>query len=844
VKKGDLLNFTILNTDKICSDFNVDDNFGLSRDEAARRLQEYGKNELSLKKTKWWEILIRQFKSPFIYLLVGASVLALLLGELFDGLMILVFLLINALLGFYQEFKSEKILKLLKQFVVSYVRVIRKGELQNINSEELVPGDIILVETGDKIPADIRFIEACNLTVDESIITGESLAINKTSETQKKKASDYFQAKNLGFSGTIVINGKGKGIVLATGKNTIVGKLSKLVVESKHVSSFEKGISKFSKFILKLVGITLLLIFLANVFIKGGEADIAELILFSIALAVSVIPEALPVVTTFSLSRGAQKLAKQKVVVKRLSAIEDLGGIEILCTDKTGTLTENRLKVLNIYAKDHKEALFYANLSVTNLQKMHLEPFDIALWKKISKEEKEKIFKYHRIKEIPFDPKIRRNIVLTKVNKKFEIITRGAPEEIFKLCTNLSGENKKHLCKWIKKEGEMGRRVLAVAKKEIEEKNIKNDFNLEKETNKFHFLGIISFVDPIKDSTDEAVKDANKLGVKIKIITGDSPEVAGAVACQIGLIKSPKEVITGENLEKLSKREQEKAIDEYSVFARISPEQKYKIIQTLEDKYSVGFLGEGINDAPALKIADVSLVVDSASDIARDASDIVLLKKNLKVIVEGIRDGREVFINTTKYIRATLTSNFGNFFAVAIASLLIDFLPMLPLQILLLNLLSDFPMIAISTDTVEKKELSMPKKYNVRDIVLLAIVLGVVSTIFDFIYFGLFYKISPEVLQTNWFIGSVLTELLLLFSIRSRGFFLKSSRPSKTMFILTILAIVVTIILPFTILGKMFNFVAPTIRYLQIIFGVAITYFACTEIIKNIYNKTLNNKIV
>ena len=556
----------------------------------------------------------------------------------------------------------------------------------------------------------------------------------------------------------------------------------------------------------------------------------------------SVIPEALPVVTTFSLSRGAQKLAKQKVVVKRLSAIEDLGGIEILCTDKTGTLTENRLKVANMYAKDHKETLFHANLSVTNLQKRHLEPFDIALWKKNSKEEKEKILKYHRIKEIPFNPRIRRNIVLTKVNKKFEIITRGAPEEIFKLCSSLSGESKRHLCKWIKKEGEMGRRVLAIAKKEIEEKNIKDDFDLEKEINKFHFLGIISFVDPIKDSTNEAVKDADKLGVRIKIITGDSLEVAGAVAYQIGLIKSPKEVITGENLEKLSKRDQEKAMDDYSVFARISPEQKYRIIQVLQNKYSVGFLGKGINDAPALKIADVSLVVESASDIARDASDIVLLKKNLKVIVEGIRDGREVFINTTKYIRATLTSNFGNFFAVAIASLLIDFLPMLPLQILLLNLLSDFPMIAISTDTVEKKELDHPKKYNVKDIVLLAIVLGVVSTIFDFIYFGLFYKISPGVLQTNWFIGSVLTELLLLFSIRSKGFFLKSSRPSNTMFILTISAIVVTIILPFTILGKMFSFVAPTGRYLLIIFGVAIAYFSTTEIIKNTYNKTLNNK--
>lgn len=837
----ELFQYTIKNTDEILEEYGADPNKGLSSAGVKQRLEKYGFNEITIKAVHWWQILSRQFKSPFIYLLIGAAILAFALREIIDAIMILLFLFVNAALGFYQEFRSEHTLRLLKKYTASYVKVMRGGKEIACAAEEIVPGDIIVLETGDKIPADVRFLDVYNTTVDESILTGESAPVNKTNDILTDVAKDYYQALNLGFSGTIVVSGKAKAVALATGKRAVLGRITRLEVETRRVSSFEKGIASFSSFILKLVLATLVLVFLAHIFFKQG-VDFITLTIFSIALAVSVIPEALPVVTTFSLSRGALRLAKKKVVVKRLSAIEDLGGIEILCVDKTGTLTENSLTVAEIYPDSSPDTLIYANLSASSLEKNKLEPFDIALWKHLPKEHRKRVSQCKRIMDMPFDPGRRRNLILVAKENKLELIVRGAPEEILKLTSNISAAEKKSISRWISQQGAQGRRVLAVAKKEItrDGSELKN-INLKEEETGLTFLGVIAFLDPIKPSAFEAVKQAEELGVKIIIITGDSKETAGAVARQIGLVASPEDVISAEELEAMRLPEQLMAVEKYKVFARVSPEQKYNIIRLLQEKYEVGFLGEGINDAPALKIAGVSLVVQSASDIARDAADIVLLQKNLKVILDGIKEGREVFTNTTKYIKATLASNFGNFYAVAIASLLIDYLPMLPVQILLLNLLSDFPMIAISTDTVDKKEISSPKKYNAKDIILVAIILGIVSTVFDFIFFGIFYRISPQVLQTNWFMGSIFTELLLLFSIRSRGFFLRAQRPSAAVIWLTALAFIATAIIPFTAVGQeLFKFIRPTIHHLLIIISIAAAYLFCNEIVKLLYYKSFN----
>lgn len=839
--KMNFSSYTTKTAEEIFNEFGVTST-GLGLEEATLRLGKYGKNEIEAKETHWWQIFFRQLKSPFIYILFAAALISSFFGELTEAIMILVFVALNATLSFFQEYHSEKNLKLLKKYILSHAKVRRANEELTIESQNLVPGDFVIVEAGDKIPADVRFLEENNLMVDEEILTGESVPVHKISVAMEKPAQDFYKAENLGFSGTTVVAGKGLGVVIATGKNTGLGGIAKLTAETKRVSSFEKGIFGFSKFILRLILITIVLVFLANIIVRGDKANIPELIIFSIALAISVIPEPLPAVTTISLSRGALRLAKSKVIVKRLSAIEDLGSLEVLCTDKTGTLTENKLTVEKIKSDSEEACLFFAAMASSFLDTKEKKPtdaFDVALWEKLSPAVREEINQYKHLAEIPFSPERRRNSVLVQTKNGAELIVRGAPEIIFKFCPKLDESLKNSLKIWMAAEGAHGHRVLAIARKKI---SAKNNSDLEKEENNLEFFGIISFVDPIKKTAAHTIVEAKKLGVKIKILTGDSREVAGAVAYKIDLINSPNEVITGEEFDALTIEEKHSAAERFFVFARVSPEQKYNIIKLLQEKNEVGFLGEGINDAPALKIANVAIVVQSGADIARDAADVILLKKSLSVIIEGIREGRKIFANISKYIKVTLSSNFGNFFAVATASLLIDFLPMLPIQILLLNLLSDFPMISIATDTVDQDELKKPKSYNIKEIVLLATILGVVSTIFDFIFFGLFYRISPGVLQTNWFIGSVLTEIILIFSVRTKFFFLSAKRASSFLIGLAVLTIAITITLPLTSFGqKIFNFVKPKPSHFLIIFGVVICYFAITEIVKLIYFRFSNH---
>lgn len=806
---------------------------GLTSADAAARLAKYGPNLLKAKNIHWYNIFFRQFKSSFVYLLLLATVLAFSLGDRFEGSMILLFVLVNTFLGFFQEFKSQNALKLLKKLVVAKATVLRNGKVADINTEELVPGDIVLLETGDSIPADLRFIQVDNLTVDESILTGESEPANKISEPLKKEATKAVEAENIGFSGTMVVGGEGRGVVIATGENSILGEITKLTVETVHESTFEKGISRFSNFILRLVLITIVFVFIVNFFLKQGKVSWVDLVVFSIALAVTVIPEALPVVITFALSRGALKLAKAKVVVKRLSAIEDLGSIDVLCSDKTGTLTENKLTVDSLFPEKADKAIFYSVLASAYLTQKgieHANPFDTALFDKLSAAEKAEMKKYAVVSQTPFDPVTRRNSVVVSGDKEHQLIVRGAPESVL-ASSHLKPEFKKEALEWFAKQGEEGRRVIAVARMPLagQAKATGKEKDLE-------FIGMVAFLDPIKKTAENTVKKAEQLGVKIKILTGDSAQVAGAVGYKIGLLDSPKDVMLGDDFDKLAVSEQHAATEKYHVFARMSPQQKYKVIELLQEKHEVGFLGEGINDAPALKIANIGIVVDNASDVARDAADIVLLKRSLSVVVDGIEEGRRVFANITKYIRSTLTSNFGNFYTLAIASLLLDFLPILPLQILLLNLLTDLPMIAISMDNVDPQELRNPRNYDIRNIALVGTILGLVSTVFDFIFFAIFSRISPQALQTNWFILSILGELVLFFSIRTRLPFYKSKRPAWPLIGLTLLVSAFAFIIPYTQIGHhYFNFISPNKMQLALVLGVLFVYFFTTEAVKLLY---------
>jgi Mg2+-importing ATPase len=796
---------------------------GLSEGEAANRLKFYGFNEIKAKEVGLINIFWRQFKSPFFYLLFIASLIAFLIGEKIDGGLILVFVVINVFLGFFQEAKAQKAVLFLKRYLPSKVLVKREGKEKLIEKRELVPGDIVLLKSGNIVPADLRVIKTKNLLADESILTGESVSVSKISQVMEKETKEIFEAKNILFSGSSVISGEAEGVVIATGKETVFGEITKLVSKIEKESVYERDLMRFARLILRIVVLTIVFIFLANLAIKGSE-NLLEFLIFCVALIVSILPEALPIVVTFAFSQGALKLAKEKVLVKRLSAVEDLGDIEILCTDKTGTLTENKLSLEKISALDKEKCLKYGLFSSTK------SPLDLALLQFANQNIRQSLKKIKAISEIPFDSfRMRNSVLIENEDKKRVLIVKGAPEIILKLCSNFEG--KVEIQKEIEKEGREGKRTLAVAFKEFE----KAEFS-ENDEKDLTFLGYFSFKDPLKKTAKSAIQLAKKLGVQVKILTGDSSEVAGQIGKEIGLIDDPQKVILGERLECLPEDDFKKACQEFSIFARVSPTTKYKIVKTLEENYEVGFLGEGVNDAPALKAAHLAVAVTGAAEVAREASDVILLKRDLKVIIEGIRQGRNIFANINKYIKCTLSSNFGNFYSIALISLLIPFLPMLPTQILLVNLLSDFPLIAVATDKVDVEELRKPKLYQLNKFILLILLLALTSTVFDFIFFGIFHKADPSLLRTLWFIESILTEIVLIFSIRTFHFFARAKLPSIPLMIIAFFTFLITIFLPFTNFGKeMFHFVSPSISSLLIVLSLIVSYFIVSELVKLIY---------
>ncbi len=827
---------------ELSQEFGVAWDVGLTHDQVIERQALYGLNEIKSKNIGWLDVLIRQLKSPFIYLLLSVAGIAVLMESHFDALVIFCVVLINTVFGFFQEYRAEKTLEVLKNTIESHIKVIRNGHMVDVLNRELVPGDLVVLYPGDIIPADVRFIKDQNVTVDESLLTGETIAVKKHSSPIQGQSEEIFNAGNIGFWGTTITSGKGIGVVFATGHQTTLGDISSLATESARLSSFEKGISVFSNFILRLMLISLAVIVIANIIIKGRNIDPVQLILFSIALAVTVIPEALPIVTTFALSQGAIRLAKQKAVVKRLSAIEDLGNIEILCMDKTGTITENISTVDAIYGDDPRQSVTYATLILTLPGKRTtvLHGFDLALFNNLSEQEKALIHQYEKIAEIPFDSVRLRNVVLVKKNDVHQIVVRGAPETVIAQCDNVDANKKADIMQWVADQGLLGRRILAIASKTIVEsdknKNI-NDLEFP-----VQFVGMIAFGDPIKKTAYAAITKARALGVEIKILSGDAPEVCASVAKQVQLIADLDEVVTGKQFQEMDELKKIKTVQERVVFARVSPQQKYEIIALLQKEKDVAYIGDGINDAPALKIANVGLAVQEAAGIARESADIILLKKSLMVIVDGIEEGRRVFANTLKYIRTTLSVTFGNFYSLSIASLLIPHLPMLPVQLLLINVLGDIPMLAIATDTNAEDELKRPAKYDVKSIILLATVLGSISTLFDFIFFGMFYRLEPQLLQTSWFVESVLTALVFIFSIRTSKMFFKAPAPSWPLAVFAFGVAALSVLLPYTTFGdKMLSFVPIPWCRLLLIGGVVIGYFITTDLVKITYFHLYNN---
>jgi Mg2+-importing ATPase len=795
---------------------------GLTSKEVVERQSQYGPNALPQTRHRLIRLILRQFSGIFNLLLLAASAVTFALGEVIDGAFILFFVFLGTALNVYQEYKSNAAADKLKSYFVRSITVRRDGKDQEVPVVEIVPGDILNLESGDIVPADAIIRRAHNLLVDETTFTGESIPVSKQAADSSTQEADEEQSL---LQGVVIVRGNALALVTATGNKTRFAAIAKTASEVQAESELTKGIDRISTFILRITIITLLFIVLANVLIEGKSTDIPQLLIFAIALAVSVIPEALPLVLTFSLSRGALQLAKRDVIVKRLSSVQDLGSVNLLCTDKTGTITENRLVHQGDYMNPDSRfhPLLLARLAAHGLKERSPEPFDRATDEALTPEQRKELEAFKILQEEAFDPALRSNGAIVSLKDGSQLhIRRGSPEYFF----DQGLVNRDLLGSWLEEEENHGRRVLGVS---------------YDDGSGPRFAGFVSFVDNLKDTTIETINLARELNVAITIITGDALKVAEAVGREAGLVSSSEEVMQAADFLALPVQEQHKRIGKIRVFARTTPEQKLQLIGQLKEQYTVGFLGEGINDAPALKAAHVSMVVQSAADVARETADIVLVKNDLRVIVDGIRLGRETHANTLKYIRATLVSNFGNFYAVAIGSLFITFLPMLPKQLLLLNLLSDFPMMAIAFDRVSAKEVSRAQSYDFRSLYIIFVTLGLVSTVFDFIYFALFYRISPEVLQTNWFIASVITELLLMVSIRSMLPIEKAGWPAPIVVLISALAFVITLALPLIPqTAALFEFTMPTLDHLALIMGLAVLYLIATEVVKRPIARFLN----
>jgi len=792
---------------------------GLSIAEAHERLIREGKNRIPQKRKGPIGLFLRQFQSWFVILLLIAAFISFILGETRQVFTIILILVITGFLGFIQEFRHQKIVEKLQNLVPSRAWVRRDGKIQEINKEDLVTGDLVILEKGDIVPADLKLSNSFGLLVDERILTGESKPIEK---------KEGWADRDILFAGTTIIAGSGEGEVIAKGAETKIGKIAKIASQISSPSILEENVKEISRFIMKLVTATIILVFLGNILLKGWGINIPELLLFISALAIGIVPEALPVVVLATLSTGAAKMAKKKVVVKRLSSIDDFGNIEVLCVDKTGTITENIPKIERLETDNEKMfwRIFLASTAgIKGERGGARDILDRVLLERVPKEERKD--NWQVLFRIPFDPSLRKQMAVVKKDREILMIIKGAPEEILRL-SELTKDRRKIIEEKIHQEGEEGKRVYALAFKEVKEGE---DFASVVKKGGFSFCGFASFTDSIKPSTEKVVDKAGKLGVDIRILTGDTPELALKVGREISLIEG-KGVISGFDLEKMSEDESRKVIFENKIFARVTPEQKFQIIRTLKEKFSVGFLGDGVNDAPALRAANVGIAVDSASDVAREAADIVLLEKSLRVIIDGIEEGRKTFLNVMKYIRYKLASNFGNCYTLAIISLFIPFLPLLPAQILLLNLLSDFPLISVAVDNVDEREIGRPQKLDLKETAALIILLGVISSLFDFGFFAIFRNFGERTLQTLWFMESVLSEIVFVFSIRTSFFFLRAKRPAALLLFLSALTSIITIFLPYTFLGAYFYFVRPNIAMVGGVLGIVLLYFSTTELVK------------
>jgi Mg2+-importing ATPase len=803
---------------------------GLSNGEANKRLELDGPNILKNDDhNNAFKLFIKQFKSSLIYLLLIASGLSFILGDYHDGIIIAVILLVNTGLGFYQALKSENAVSALQKLVDREVLCIREGKQSLISEKNVVIGDIIVLREGDIVPADIRLLMVNDLTVNESQISGESEPIAKKNDGPQ----------SLIFAGSTIEQGEGRGVVYAVSADTELGKIAHLSSSTKRVTQFEKSLASFSTFLVRVTFITLLAIFILKLFLIHDTSHIGTLIIFIVALSIAVVPEAMPVIVTVTLARGALKLAKQHVIAKTLTAVEDLGNITVLCSDKTGTLTENKQTIKQLIANDPKlfQRLAIASLeSFDEKRKKFQSSFDKAFITFVSQEIKDETKNYIRLKELPFDPNARRRRVVFKDGTDNYLVEVGSVETLMELTNE---PKKDEYMNTVKADGEKGLRHLGVAYKKLDALDIES-FDILKHENGLEFVGFVSLEDPLRPSAKHTIVLAEKLGVDLKILSGDSREVTRYVGMEAGLVDSNQTVHTGEEIEKMSDLQLADILKNNNAFARLNPEQKFRIIKLLQlQGHVVGYQGDGINDAPALKVADVAIAVNNATDVAQESADILLLRSDLNVIVNGIKEGRGIFSNINKYIRYTMTSNFGAFFSLGALYLLSATLPLLTIQLLLSNLISSIPLIAIVTDNVDNQELAAPSLYNNRILFFISMFLGMYTALFYLIFFAIVKTQALPVTRTSLYLFMTITNFVVIFSVRNKQHFYKAPRLSKTLTIAfgSMAALVIGAIY-FKPTESLFSFVPLSFRSIGLVILMTVIYFVFLDLTKVWFYRT------
>ncbi len=844
---------------------------GISQETADERISKFGLNEVNYDRApSWLKQLLKSFVNPFVFILLAIVVISYIMdvwvaapGEKDYKTVFVVSLMvvISGLLSFFQEYRSNRAAEQLKNMVKTTATVLRQdGGKRELDMTLLVPGDVVYLSAGDVIPADCRIVQSIDLFIGQSMLTGESLPVEKRSMAIPDVDSrPAIELDNLCFMGTTVVSGAATALVIATGSNTYFGSIGKSIVGESPATSFDIGIHQVSMLLIRFMLVMVPIIFLVNGVVKG---DWMEALLFSIAVAVGLTPEMLPVIVTANLAKGALSMSKHKVIVKRLNAIQNIGAMDMLCTDKTGTLTIDKIVLeqhLNVFGLEDDEVLKWAYLNsyhqtglVNLMDKAVLEHVDLNEYLKVEEH-------YQKVDEIPFDFQRRRmSIILKQKNDKHLLICKGAVEEMLDLCTHsfdpgedrqlhverdevmvMTPELRAGVLETATRLNEKGLRVLLLAIREFDGDRPLN-YGVADES-RLIFTGFIGFLDPAKPSAKPSIEALRKLNVPVKVLTGDNDIVTKKICTDVGI--PIQNIILGDELDLISDEELNARVDDISIFAKLSPLQKVRVVQSLKARgHTVGFLGDGINDAPALKEADVGITVDTAVDIAKESSDIILLEKDLMVLRRGVVYGRRTFGNIIKYIKMATSSNFGNVFSILGASAFLPFLPMLPIQLLVQNLLYDISQTSIPWDRMDEDYLETPKKWDPKGIRRFMIYIGPTSSIFDYILFAVMFFVfkanMPEhqsLFQTGWFVEGLLSQTLIVHMIRTKKIPFIQSWATAPVVALTSLVMVIGVIIPFTPLAGVLFMEPLPLAYFPWLIGILIAYSFLIQFVKNWY---------